>query len=105
MGGDMSKHYTMAYWIERKGHDNPDRCDYSNDQEELQRMASQRRQCDGRVFGRIELYVRTGEAVADWRLVRVIKPQLTPRVRVEKLTPDAFLEEISGTDVVPERIA
>ena len=75
----MSKHYTLANWIERNGYDNPDRCDYSNDLKELERMASQRRQCDGQVFGRIELYERTGERVADWRLVRVIKPQLTPR--------------------------
>jgi len=75
----MSKHYAMAYWIERNGYDNPNRCDYSNDREELERMASQRRQCDGQVFGRIELYERTGERADDWRLVRVIKPQPTPR--------------------------
>jgi len=98
----MSKHYTMAmaYWIERNGYDNPDRCDYSNDREELERMVSHRRQCDGQVFGRIELYERTGERVADWRLVRVIKPQLTPPVGVEKFAPGVFLEQISGTDVV-----
>src|SRR5664279_2658196 len=84
----MSKHYAMAYWIERNGYDNPDRCDYSNDREELERMASQRRQCDGQVFGRIELYERTGESAADWRLVRVIKPQLAPRPRDPHYAPN-----------------
>ena len=98
----MSKHYTMAmaYWIERNGYDNPARCDYSNDREELERMVSRCRQCDGKVFGRIELYERTGEMVAEWRLVRVIKPQLTSTVEAGKLTPGVFLEQISGADEV-----
>jgi hypothetical protein len=70
----MTKQYSVDYWVDPSGSGDPDRSDYSDDQQLLENIALQQRHFDGQTFRKIVLYERTGLRVGDWKPIRQLMP-------------------------------